>query len=383
MGRGLFRLFIISAALCSLQKPAAALEPKEILVLANRNAARSVGLAKYYMKKRGIPERNLLKLRVTDKETCSRSHYEKKVAAPVRRYINKLNKKGDIRCLVTMYGLPLKVQPPRLTFREKEEIRNQKNQGQGLKRQLDMGASLDSEIALVLEKNYPIPGWVPNPYYLGFRTRELSVERENVLMVSRLDGPSEEIVRRVIDDSLKTEEKGLRGIAYFDARWPEPGEKALSGYSLYDKSLYLAARRVEKSGRMRVVVENTEKLFSPGQCPEAALYAGWYSLAKYVDAFFWQPGSIGYHIASGECTTLKKKNSRIWCKMMLEKGIAATVGPVAEPYVSAFPVPEIFFGFLVDGYLSLAECYIISTPYLSWKMVLVGDPLYKPFKNMQ
>jgi hypothetical protein len=57
------------------------------------------------------------------------------------------------------------------------------------------------------------------------------------------------------------------------------------------------------------------------------------------------------------------------------------IGPVAEPYVQAFPVPEIFFGMLVDGYLTLAECYMVSVPFLSWQMVLVGDPLYRPFKS--
>ena len=31
------------------------------------------------------------------------------------------------------------------------------------------------------------------------------------------------------------------------------------------------------------------------------------------------------------------------------------------------------------GKLSLAECYLLSLPYLSWKMVLIGDPLYRPF----
>jgi len=66
--------------------------------------------------------------------------------------------------------------------------------------------------------------------------------------------------------------------------------------------------------------------------------------------------------------------------MMLEKGVAATIGPVYEPYVESFPVPEIFFSLLIDGYLSLAECYFISTPFLSWQMVLIGDPLYRPFK---
>jgi hypothetical protein len=64
---------------------------------------------------------------------------------------------------------------------------------------------------------------------------------------------------------------------------------------------------------------------------------------------------------------------------MLEEGAAAVVGPVDEPYVQSFPVPELFFGLLVDGYLTLAECYAASTPWLSWRMILIGDPLYRPF----
>jgi uncharacterized protein (TIGR03790 family) len=100
-----------------------------------------------------------------------------------------------------------------------------------------------------------------------------------------------------------------------------------------------------------------------------------------VDAFTWQPGSIGYHIASAECTTLKKKDSRVWCKMMLQKGVAATLGPVGEPYLQAFPLPELFFNLLLDGSHNLVETYFLSLPYLSWKMVLIGDPLYRPFKK--
>ncbi|MFC1822429.1 hypothetical protein ACFL9T_06950, partial [Thermodesulfobacteriota bacterium] len=48
-----------------------ALQPEQILVLANRNAARSLGLANYYMKRRNIPEKNLLSLWMTDKEWCT------------------------------------------------------------------------------------------------------------------------------------------------------------------------------------------------------------------------------------------------------------------------------------------------------------------------
>jgi uncharacterized protein (TIGR03790 family) len=200
-------------------------------------------------------------------------------------------------------------------------------------------------------------------------------------MVSRLDGPSEAIVRRIIDHSIQAETRGLSGRAYFDARWRDTGQADATGYAFYDRSLHKAARRVEKSGLMPVVLDENEALFSPNACPEAALYCGWYSLARYVDAFDWVPGAVAYHIASSECATLERKDSRVWCKALLEDGVAATIGPVDEPYVNAFPVPEIFFGFLVDGYLSLAECYFISVPVWSWQMMLVGDPLYRPFKN--
>lgn len=201
----------------------------------------------------------------------------------------------------------------------------------------------------------------------------------NVLMVSRLDGPSDKIVKRIINDSIGAEKSGLKGTAYFDARWSHPGNKEISGGAFYDRSIHLATDRVKKSNLMPVVIDDRKELFKPGECTEAALYCGWYKLANYVDAFDWQPGSVGYHIASQECQSLKGGN--YWCKMMLEKGIAATVGPVDEPYVQAFPVPEIFFGLLIQGRLTLGECYALSNPFLSWKMVLIGNPLYRPFNN--
>ncbi len=106
-----------------------------------------------------------------------------------------------------------------------------------------------------------------------------------MILVSRLDGPTAGIVRRIIDDSLETEKEGLKGVAYFDARWADPGNKELSGYAFYDRSIHQAAKRVEKSGRMPMVLDSKESLFQPGECPKAALYCGWYSLGNYVDAF--------------------------------------------------------------------------------------------------
>jgi hypothetical protein len=68
---------------------------------------------------------------------------------------------------------------------------------------------------------------------------------------------------------------------------------------------------------------------------------------------------------------------------MLKHGAAATIGPVYEPYVQAFPLPELFFAALTEGYMNLGESYLVSLPYISWQMVLVGDPLYRPFLPLQ
>jgi uncharacterized protein (TIGR03790 family) len=124
--------------------------------------------------------------------------------------------------------------------------------------------------------------------------------------------------------------------------------------------------------------ERTKALFQPGDCPRAALYCGWYSLAKYVDAFDFVPGAVGFHIASSEAVSLRQPDSGQWCPNLLKKGITATLGPVAEPYLAAFPQPDAFFSELFVG-RCLVEAFYRTKRFNSWQMVLIGDPLYTPF----
>ena len=132
---------------------------------------------------------------------------------------------------------------------------------------------------------------------------------------------------------------------------------------------------------MEVVIDKGAELFAVGACPNAALYCGWYSLGNYRDSFTWQRGSIGFHVASAEASTLRKKDSSVWCKRMIEEGICATLGPVEEPYLSSFPLPDHFFPLLMAGKLPLLEVYFRTIPFISWRQVLIGDPLYMPFKK--
>ncbi len=131
-----------------------------------------------------------------------------------------------------------------------------------------------------------------------------------------------------------------------------------------------------------MTLENTEKRLSqPGQAPDVALYVGWYRLRHYENAFTFNPGAIGYHIASGEAVSIHNSKEMGWCKNALERGITVTLGPVGEPYLDAFPLPTEFFGLLYSGKYSLVEAYYLSIRYVSWKMVLFGDPLYRPWSQ--
>ncbi len=395
------RFIYLCIGLLLFTSQALALEPYEVMVVSNMNAAGSMGLAKYYMKKRQIPKENLVSLFVTDKETCSREIYEKKIAPRIRQAVNK---NPDIRALVTIYGVPLRIASPGYTSEEQkqfdqltsekskiESLLKHKNDSEKIKKQLndinkkirffkqtkDKVASLDSELMLVKKEKYDLNFWLQNPFFLGWPNTKNSILKSQVLMTSRLDGSDRKTVKRIIDDSIAAEKEGLHGTAYFDARWKDPHDKKVSGYELYDRSIHRAAKSLREKTNINVVLNDKQILFQEGECPNASLYCGWYNLANYIDAFTWQKGSVGFHIASAECTTLKNEKSQVWCKKMLDKGIAATIGPVGEPYVQSFPMPEIFFNYLSQGHLTLVESYLISLPYLSWKMVLIGDPLYR------
>lgn len=238
----------------------------------------------------------------------------------------------------------------------------------------ETNASVDSELSLIMYNDYNLYRYQPNDLRGdGFDTDS------NTLMVARLDGPSPAIVFSIIQKAIDAETTGLFGKAYFDAQGKKPDRK-FGSFGYFDLSIRNAASIVKADGRLLVQLENTGNLFAPGQCPQTALYCGWYSLKKYIDAFDFVDGAIGYHIASWEAIDLRDPNSTQWCPAMLMDGITATFGAVAEPYLHSFPEPDKFFSELIAG-RCLAEAYYRTKPFNSWMMILIGDPLYTPFKK--
>jgi uncharacterized protein (TIGR03790 family) len=198
------------------------------------------------------------------------------------------------------------------------------------------GAAVDSELTLLLVENYPKVHWLPNPLNLRFdKEPAINKFRQSVVMVCRLDGPTPRIARRLVDDALRIEESGLQGTCYLDARGLK-GENRVGSYAWFDAHLERLADLMKQRSTLKVVLDRRPGLFLAGSCPQAALYCGWYSLGKYVASCTWERGAVAYHVASSEATTLKKPDSQVWCKRLLEEGVAATLGPVAEPYLKCF-----------------------------------------------
>ena len=232
-------------------------------------------------------------------------------------------------------------------------------------------AALDNELAMIWwGEQYPLAGMQPNRLHWQLAEQAKKEGLPPVMMTARIDGASAEDARRMIDDSFQTEKIGLRGKFYIDA-----GGK----HKAYDKYLRILAQFLDQKSQMEIVIDHDSTLFQPGTCDDAALYVGWYSLRKYIPAFTWNTGAVGWHIASFEAVNLRDPNSTQWCPKMIQNGVAATVGAVDEPYLKAFPLPHHFFPLLMTGKYTLAECYWRTLPQVSWRMTLIGDPLYNPF----
>lgn len=252
-----------TALILAVPSLALALEPAEVGVIANKFVSGSVDLARYYMEQRGIPKGNLVRIDTTNKETVSREGYDKEIAGPVRNFLRSWQGQGEIRCLVTVFGVPLKVGAPELTRAHKKAVEAWRKElvsaraelkkipeprGEATKmlQQLvatldarikamdirDQGAAVDSELSLVLVDVYPLDGSVPNPYFTGFQQKKLSVAKDEVLMVARLDGPTAEIVKRMIDGYYALAEAYFLSLPYLS--WQMRWSGKVQGYACSD-----------------------------------------------------------------------------------------------------------------------------------------------------
>jgi uncharacterized protein (TIGR03790 family) len=238
-------------------------------------------------------------------------------------------------------------------------------------------AAFDSELAL-LWWEYPKVRWQNNP--LNYRMQ--ASHAAPVMMVMRLDAPQPETVKKLIIDSLTAEALGLQGTVVIDSRnAPVMSNGKVDAYGQYDQTLRNLAHLLRTKTKLQVVLDEQPDVLPAGSVKNVAVYMGWYSVNQYVPACQFNPGAVGFHLASYTMVTLRSDSGGVWVRGLLNDGIAATLGAVAEPYLHAFPTADDFFPLLFTGKLTLAEVYWKTTPTTSWMISMIGDPLYTPYKT--
>jgi uncharacterized protein (TIGR03790 family) len=243
----------------------------------------------------------------------------------------------------------------------------------------DTTAAFDSELAMVRWAVYPRVRWCGNPLFYPDVGRPLSAA---TMLVSRLDAPQPEQVRRIITDSIRAESEGLNGKIVLDSRGMSLRQTAPAerGLAEYDETIRNLGQLIRAHTKLELVEDDKPEVLPAKSVGGVALYCGWYSVHQYIPACSFNPGAVAFHIASFEMLTLHTPTDPGWVIGLLRDGAAATMGSVAEPYVQNFPHADDFVPLLLTGKLTLAEAYWRTVPTASWMLSLIGDPLYTPYK---
>jgi uncharacterized protein (TIGR03790 family) len=363
--------------------PPAVPTPGDVLVLANASDPESLALARHYLTARGVPAANLVALALPAEETISRAQFTTALWEPLTdwlragQWVDLLPMEGRdaagrrrhapqghrIGALVVCRGVPLKVAPDEtlLAAEGTAKLRAEFRTNQ---------AAVDAELSLIAWPVAPLAGFTPNPLFN--RDQPGPAELARVVRVSRLDAPSPEAARALVDSALAAERHGLAGRALVDlAQRGKVGDPWLA-----TAARELAARDFE------VLLDEAPETFAPaGRADATAVYLGWYTGTIdgpfRLPGFRFAPGAIALHIHSYSAASLRDPENG-WTAPLVARGVAATVGNVYEPYLELTHRPDLLLRRLLAG-ATWAEAVFQALPALGWQAVALGDPLYRPF----
>ena len=373
----LISLLVVAFTGSTLAEPA--LQPLTIVVF-NSSNRESADLAKFYAQKRGIAADHLVGLACSSEEEISRDEFDRTIAAPLRERFKeqkwwRVRESADapptvtensIRFVALIKGIPLKI-------RAASDYPGDKRTDSPIGSKNE--ASVDSELAVLARFSPEISGVLKNPYFQSYRAVG-EISDALFMLVSRLDAPSAETVRRMITDAVEVEKNGLWGRAFVDG-----ANNTSGGLQTGDKWLAEIPEQLRKAG-VPVVYDNHSATFPDGYpLGDCALYYGWYKDAVTgpfaQPTFRFVPGAVAVHIHSFSASTLRDPAAN-WAGPLVTRGATATVGNVYEPYLQLTTNVSILNDRLLHGF-TFAESAYMATPVLSWMQVMIGDPLYRPY----
>jgi uncharacterized protein (TIGR03790 family) len=363
----LVRLAVLALFGLSIQDPEGVernVDPaRQVVILVNENVPESVSIGEYYASRRSIRKENICRIRTTPNELCEWAELRKDILDPLKKF---LEDKPDVLYIVPTFGVPVKT--------KEENPADDGKDGPGgpisaMVTGRDYGC-VDREIELLRIK-HEIEGWIESKV---FRVERRLTREDEIYIVSRLDGPSAEAARGLVDLALYGEAYGIEGRALLDTR----GMGAGDGLPAVDADMKEIAPIFERAG-LEFDHDDKPEVVDLATRASAGHYWGWYTGNIAVSKADWRfrPGAVGAHLHSFSGTQLRRSN-QTWTGPLVHHGITGTCGTVYEPLAPGFPFGRIFFDRFLDGY-TFGESMTIATMYTSWMAVYVGDPLYAPY----
>lgn len=360
------------------------IERSSVAVLYNSSMPESKKLAEYYAQQRKIPVGNLIGLPMPKVGKISRADYNLTIRDPLRKHFTAANwwklakdpKQGitmavhnKIHVLVCMYGVPYGVNQDPTMKLPKGKTPNAITKFNC--------ASVDSELAVLSVDGVPEYSELKNRYF----KQDVSFSQSGntaYLLVGRIDGPGVDVCRTMIDDAIETEKTGLWGMSYLDLAYKG------AGYQMGDNWITAIEKKNWSLGLPTTIDKNRDTYLANYPMLDVAMYFGWYTGA--VNGPFRNPnfkfkkGAVAVHLHSYSASDLRNPNTK-WTGPLIARGAAATVGNVYEPYLMGSHHFDVMHDRLMQGY-TLVESAYMAIGLLSWQNVVIGDPLYQPYKHI-
>jgi uncharacterized protein (TIGR03790 family) len=366
-----------AALLTAPVAPARAQSAENVAVVINDASPESKQIGEYYIKARGIPAANVIRLQTTTDETIQPAAFLLTIQGPIAAALNRNNAQDRILYIVLTKGVPLRVA--------------------GTSGPEGTVASVDSELTLLYRRmtgrSVLSRGKIANPYYLGARplaeAKTFAHRDHDIYLVSRLDAFT---VDEAISLVVKAESPSRDGRVVLDQR------DALVNRT-GEEWMALAAQNLTKEGfGNRVTLETTPKP-ARGISPVIG-YFSWGSTDPQnrvrTTKMDFSPGALAATFVSTDARTFKEPPAE-WVPTnlndraqffggspqslvgdLIREGATGVAGQVSEPYLESAVRPDILFPAYLSGF-NLVEAFYLAIPHLSWQTVVVGDPLCAPF----